>query len=50
MGKSNENREHMMQGAILEHGTQVEDLGVVIDAGGGKQTAQCQAAIGKDYI
>ena len=35
-----------MQGAILERVTQEKDLGVVIDMGG-KQAAQCQAAIGK---
>ena len=33
-----------MQGAILERVTQEKDLGVVIDVGG-KQAAQCQAAI-----
>ena len=35
-----------MQGVILELVTQEKDLGVVIDMGG-KQAAQCQAAIGK---
>ena len=46
MGKNNENRDYMMQGVILDHVTQEKDLGVVIDTGG-KQAAQCQAAIGK---
>ena len=35
-----------MQGVILERVTQEKDLGVVIDMGG-KQAAQCQAAIGR---
>ena len=35
-----------MQGVILERVTQEKDLGVVIDTGG-KQAAQCQAAIGR---
>ena len=35
-----------MQGVILERVTSEKDLGVVIDTGG-KQAAQCQAAIGK---
>ena len=43
MGKNNEKRDYRMQGVILEE----EDLGVVIDTGG-KQAAQCQAAIGKE--
>ena len=46
MGKNNENRDYRMQGVILEHVTQEKDLGLVIDTGG-KQVAQCQAAIGK---
>ena len=46
MGKNNENRDCRMQGVILEHVTQEKDLGVAIDMGG-KQSAQCQAAIGK---
>ena len=46
MGKNNENRDYRMQGVILERITQEKDLGVVIDMGG-KQSAQCQAAIGK---
>ncbi len=46
MGKNNENRDYRMQGVILERVTQEKDLGVVIDMGG-KQEAQCQAAIGK---
>ena len=46
MGKNNENRDYRMQGVILECVTQEKDLGVVIDTGG-KQAAQCQAAIGK---
>ena len=46
MGKNNENRDYRMQGVILERVTQEKDLGVVIDMGG-KQAAQCQAAIGK---
>ena len=46
MGKNNENRDYRMQGVILEHVTQEKDLGLVIDTGG-KQAAQCQAAIGK---
>ena len=46
MGKNNENRDYKMQGVILELVTQEKDLGVVIDTGG-KQAAQCQAAIGK---
>ena len=33
-----------MKGVILERVTQEKDLGVVIDTGG-KQAAQCQAAI-----
>ena len=45
MGKNNENRDYGMQGVILERVTQEKDLGVVIDMGG-KQAAQCQAAIG----
>ncbi len=35
-----------MQGVILLRVTQEKDLGIVIDMGG-KQAAQCQAAIGK---
>ena len=35
-----------VQGVILERVTQQKDLGVVIDTGG-KQAAQCQAAIGE---
>ena len=46
MGRNNENRDYMMQGVILESVTQEKDLGVVIDMGG-KQVAQCQAAIGR---
>ena len=46
MGKNNENRDYRMKGVILEHVTQEKDLRVVIDIGG-KQAAQCQAAIGK---
>ena len=46
MGKNNENRDYMIQGVILERATQEKDLGVVIDMGG-KQAAQCQAALGK---
>jgi len=46
MGKNNENRDDMMQGVNLGRVTQEKDLGVVIDMGG-KQAAQCQAAIGK---
>ena len=46
MGKNNENRDYRMQGVILERVTQEKDVGVVIDMGG-KQAAQCQAAIGK---
>ena len=46
MGNNNENRDYRMQGVILEHVTQEKDLGVVIDTGG-KQAAQCQAAMGK---
>ncbi len=46
MGKNNENRDYRMQGVLLECVTQEKDLGVVIDMGG-KQAAQCQAAIGK---
>ena len=46
MGKNNENRDYRMQGVILECHTHEKDLGVVIDTGG-KQAAQCQAAIGK---
>ena len=38
MGKNNANRHYMMQGAILERGTQEKDLGMVIDTGG-KQAA-----------
>ena len=45
MGKNNENRDYRMQGVILECVTQ-KYLGVVIYTGG-KQAAQCQAAIGK---
>ncbi len=46
MGKNNENRDHMMQGVMLERVTQEKDLVVIIDRGG-KQAAQCQAAIGR---
>ena len=46
MGKNNENRYYRMQGVILLRVTQEKDLGVVIDTGG-KQVAQCQAAIGR---
>ena len=46
MGKNNENRDYRMQGVILEHATQEKDLWVVIDMGG-KQAAQCEAAIGE---
>ena len=46
MRKKNENRDYRMQGVILEHVTQEKDLGVVIHMGG-KQAAQCQAAIGE---
>ena len=46
MGKNNENRDYIMQGAILEHVTQAKDLEVVIDTGN-KRTGQCQVAIGK---
>ena len=46
MGKNNENRDYRTQGVILERVTQEKDLGVGIDTGG-KQVAQCQAAIGK---
>ena len=46
MGKNNENRGYRMQGVILEHITQEKDLWVVMDMGG-KQAAQCQAAISK---
>ena len=46
MRKNNENRDYRMQGVILEHVTQEKDLGVGIDTGG-KEAAQCQAAIGK---
>ena len=46
MGKNNENRGYRMQGVILECVTQEKDLVVVIDMGG-KQAAQCQAALGK---
>ena len=46
MGRNNENRDCRMQGVILECVTQEKDLGVVIDKGG-KQAAQCQAAIGR---
>ena len=46
MGKNNQNRDYRMKGVILEHVTQEKDLGVVIDTGG-KQAAQCQAAMGK---
>ena len=46
MGKNNENRVYRMQGVILERVTQEKDLWVVIDMGG-KQAAQCQAAVGK---
>ena len=46
MRKNNENRDYRMQGVILVHVTKENHLGVVIDMGG-KQTAQCQAAIGK---
>ena len=46
MGKNNKHRDCRMQGVILEHVTQEKDLGVVIDMGG-KQAAQCQAAVGK---
>ena len=46
MGKNNENRDYMMQGVMLERVTQEKDLGVVIDMGG-KEAAQCLAAIGK---
>ena len=45
MGKNNENRDYRMQGVILEQ-EQEKDLGVVIYMGG-KQAAQCQAALGK---
>ena len=45
-GKNKENRDYRMQGVILERVTQEKDLGVVIDTGG-KQAAQCQAAIGR---
>ena len=37
----------MTQGAVLEHVTQEKHLGMLMNAGG-KQTAQCQAAIGKE--
>ena len=46
MGKNNENRDYRMQGVMLERVTQEKDLGVVKDTGG-KQAAQCQAAIDK---
>ena len=46
MGKNNENRHYRMQGVILERVTQEKDLGVVIDTGG-KEAAQCQAAVGR---
>ena len=46
MGNNHENRDYRMQGVILECVTREKDLGVVIDTGG-KQAAQCQAAIGK---
>ena len=46
MGKNNENRDYRMQGVILERVKQEKELGVVIDMGG-KQAAQCQAALGK---
>ena len=46
MGKNNENRDYKVQGVMLERVTQEKDLGVVIDRGG-KEVAQCQAAIGK---
>ena len=46
MRKNNENRDYRMQGVILERVAQGKDLGVVIDTGG-KQAAQCQAAIGR---
>ena len=46
MGKNNENGVYSIQGVILECATQEKDLGVVTDTGG-KQAAQCQAAIGK---
>ena len=45
MGKNNENRDYMMQGAILEHITQEKDLGVVIDLGG-KQAAVSDSQVG----
>ena len=45
MGKNNENGDYRMQVVILERVTQEKDLGVAIDTGG-KQAAQCQAAIG----
>ena len=46
LGKNNKNKDCIMQGVLLEHVTQEKDLGVVINMGG-KQAAQCQAAIGK---
>ena len=44
MGKNIENRDYRMHGVILEHVTQEKDLGVGIYTGG-KQAAQCQAAL-----
>ena len=37
MGKNNENRDYIMQGAVLERAMQEKDLGVVIDMGLSKQ-------------
>ena len=44
--KNIENKYYIMLGVILERITQEKDLVVVIDTGG-KQAAQCPAAIGK---
>ena len=45
MGKNNENRDYMMQGAVMEHVTQEKDLGVVIDMGGSKLVKQTRFSV-----